>query len=50
VGGRVLGAVVNHVSQKRGRYGYYGYGYYGGYGTYGHYGYYGEKEKDRQNA
>jgi len=50
VGGHVLGAVVNHVSQKRGRYGYYGYGYYGGYGHYGHYGYYGEKEKDRQNA
>jgi len=50
VGGHVLGAIVNHVSQKRGRYGYYGYGYYGGYGRYGHYGYYGEKEKERQNA
>jgi len=50
VGGHILGAVVNSVSRKHGRYGYYGYGYYGygyygGYGRYGHYGYYSEKEK-----
>jgi len=45
VGGHILGAIVNHVSQKHGRYGYYGYGYYSGYGRYGHYGYYGEREK-----
>ena len=43
VGGRLLGAVVNDVPQKRGRYGYYsGYGHYG---SYGHYGYYGKREK-----
>ena len=37
VGGHILGAIVNDVSQKHGRYGYYsGYGGYGGYGYYGH--------------
>jgi len=48
VGGHVLGAVVNDVSRKHGRYGYYsGYGY-SGYGYYGHYGYYGtNKEKKK---
>ena len=36
VGARILGAVVNDVSRKSGRYGYYsGYGYYYGYGYYG---------------
>ncbi len=46
VGAHILGAVVNDVSQKRGRYGYYsGYGYYRGYGYHSYYGYYGEKEK-----
>ena len=39
VGGHILGAVVNHVSRKHGRYGY------GHYGHYGDYGYYSEREK-----
>lgn len=40
VGGRLLGAIVNDVPRKHGRYGYYsGYGYYRGYG------YYGDREK-----
>lgn len=43
VGAHMLGAIVNDVPQKRGRYGYgYGYGHYGGYG---HYSYYGKTEK-----
>jgi capsular exopolysaccharide synthesis family protein len=43
VGAHLLGAVVNDVPQKRGRYGYYsGYGHYH---RYGHYGYYGKEEK-----
>lgn len=48
VGGRLLGAIVNDVAQKRSRYGYYGryhssYGYGGyGYGGYGYGSYYGE--------
>ncbi|MHC4168648.1 MAG: polysaccharide biosynthesis tyrosine autokinase [Planctomycetota bacterium] len=37
VGGRLLGAVVNDVQQKRGQYGYYS--------NYGNYGYYGKREK-----
>jgi hypothetical protein len=46
VGARILGAVVNDVSPKRGYYGYYsGYGRYGGYGGYGYYSYYGDREK-----
>ena len=48
VGAHILGAVVNDVPRKRGRYGYYsGYSYYSGYGYYGHYGYgyYGKREK-----
>lgn len=46
VGAHILGAVVNDVPRKHGRYGYYsGYRYYGGYGYYGHYGYYGKREK-----
>lgn len=46
VGAHILGAVVNDVRRKRGRYGYYsGYGYHSGYGYYGHYGYYGKREK-----
>jgi capsular exopolysaccharide synthesis family protein len=37
VGGRILGAVVNDVPQRQGRYGYYsGYDRYGGYGYYSH--------------
>lgn len=48
VGGHILGAVVNDVSQKHGRYGYHGYGYYGGYGHYGHHGYYGESKKKEE--
>jgi capsular exopolysaccharide synthesis family protein len=40
VGGRILGAVVNDVPQRQGRY-----GYYSGYDRYGGYGYYGHKEK-----
>jgi len=37
VGGHILGAIVNDVSRKHGRYGSYsGYGGYGGYGYYGH--------------
>ena len=48
VGGRLLGAVVNDVPRKHGRYGYYsGYGYYRGYGHYGGYGYYGDREKKK---
>ena len=40
VGGRLLGAIVNDIPRKHGRYGYYsGYGYYRGYG------YYGDREK-----
>jgi Mrp family chromosome partitioning ATPase len=36
VGARILGAVVNDVSRKSGRYGYYsGYGYSYGYDHYG---------------
>jgi len=46
VGGHLLGAIVNDVSRKHGRYGYYSrYGY--GYGYYGHYGY-GHSEKKRK--
>jgi capsular exopolysaccharide synthesis family protein len=49
VGAHILGAVVNDVSRKHGRYGYYSkYGYYSSYGyyaPYGHYGYYGKREK-----
>jgi len=42
VGSRLLGAVVNDVPRKHGRYGYYsGYGYYRGYG------YYGDREKKK---
>ncbi len=37
VGGRLLGAVVNDVQQKRGQYGYYS--------SYGNYGYYGKRGK-----
>jgi capsular exopolysaccharide synthesis family protein len=45
VGGRLLGAVVNDVPRRNGRYGYSsGYGYYGGYGGYG---YYGDREKKK---
>lgn len=40
VGGYVLGAVVNDVRRRRGRY-----GYYSNYGYYGQYGYYGRREK-----
>jgi len=48
VGGRLLGAVVNDVPRRHGRYGYYsGYGYYRGYGHYGGYGYYGDREKEK---
>ncbi len=37
VGGRLLGAIVNDVPRKKGRYGSYSnYGHYGGYGYYGH--------------
>jgi capsular exopolysaccharide synthesis family protein len=39
VGGHLLGAVINGVQRKHGRYGYSGYGYYG------HHGYYGERDK-----
>lgn len=47
VGAHILGAVVNDVPRKRGRYGYNtGYSRYRGYGYYGHYGYYGKKEKN----
>ena len=36
VGAHILGAIVNDVSRRNGRYGYYsGYGYYYGYGHYG---------------
>ncbi len=43
VGGNLLGAIVNDVPRRHGRYGYYsGYGHYGGYGDCG---YYGETEK-----
>lgn len=53
VGGNLLGAVVNDVDRKHGRYDYYsGYGYYSGYshyGRYGHYGYYGNGDESRQN-
>lgn len=46
VGAHILGAIVNDVSRKAGRYGYYtGYGYYAGYG---HYGYYGHREKRKE--
>jgi capsular exopolysaccharide synthesis family protein len=42
VGGHLLGAVVNDVPRRHGRYGYYsGYGYYRGYG------YYGDREKKK---
>jgi capsular exopolysaccharide synthesis family protein len=42
VGGRLLGAVVNDVPRRHGRYGYYsGYGYYRGSG------YYGDREKKK---
>lgn len=42
VGAQILGAVVNDVSRKKGRYGYYHYGYqYYGYG-------YGRKKKKRE--
>jgi len=42
VGGRLLGAVINDVARRHGRYGYYsGYGYYRGYG------YYGDREKKK---
>jgi len=37
VGGHLLGAIVNDVRRKHGRY-----GYYSGYGYYRHYGYYGD--------
>ncbi len=47
VGGHILGAIVNDVPRKHGRYGYYYTGRYGGYGYYGHYGYYGNKEKKK---
>jgi capsular exopolysaccharide synthesis family protein len=43
VGANMLGAIVNGVPQKHGRYGY-GYGY-GHYGSYGHNSYYGKTEK-----
>ncbi len=47
VGGRLLGAVVNDVPRKGGRYGYYS--KYGHYGRYGHYGYYyGSREKKKE--
>jgi len=49
VGGHLLGAVVNDIPRKRGRYGYYsGYGHYSGYGYYGHYGYHGNREKKKE--
>jgi len=47
VGGHILGAIVNGVPRKHGRYGYYYAGRYGGYGYYGHYGYYGNREKKK---
>jgi capsular exopolysaccharide synthesis family protein len=47
VGGHILGAIVNDVPRKHGRYGYYYAGRYGGYGYYGHYGYYGNREKKK---
>lgn len=40
VGGYILGAVVNDVRRRHGRY-----GYYSNYGYYGQYGYYGKREK-----
>lgn len=40
VGGYILGAVVNDVRRRHGRY-----GYYSNYGYYGQYGYYGRREK-----
>jgi len=44
VGAHILGAVVNDVSRKGGRYGYYsGYGYYYGHGYYGH----GRRKKEK---
>jgi capsular exopolysaccharide synthesis family protein len=44
VGAHILGAVVNDVSRKSGRYGYYsGYGYYYGHGYYG----YGRRKKEK---
>ncbi len=44
VGAHILGAVVNDVSRKGGRYGYYsGYGYYYGHGYYG----YGRRKKEK---
>ena len=45
VGGHILGAIVNDVPRRHGRYGYYYSGHYGNYGYYRHYGYYGEREK-----
>jgi capsular exopolysaccharide synthesis family protein len=45
VGGHILGAIVNDVPRRHGRYGYYYSGRYGNYGYYRHYGYYGEREK-----
>jgi succinoglycan biosynthesis transport protein ExoP len=46
VGAHILGAVVNDVSRKAGRYGYYsGDGYYAGYGSYGYYGHRNKKEE-----
>ena len=48
VGARILGVVVNDVSQSRSHYGYY-YSSYGGYGGYGHYyGSGGRKKKQEQ--
>ena len=47
VGGHILGAIVNDVPRKHGRYGYYYAGRYGGYGYYSHYGYYGNREKKK---
>jgi Mrp family chromosome partitioning ATPase len=41
VGAHILGAIVNDVPRKKGRYGYYNYGYYSyGYG-------YGRKEREK---
>jgi capsular exopolysaccharide synthesis family protein len=52
VGAHILGAVVNDVSRKAGRYGYYsGYGYYTSYGSYGYYGHRNKrKEYDEKPA
>jgi capsular exopolysaccharide synthesis family protein len=41
VGAKILGLVLNNVSQKNGHYGYGRYGRYGKYGRYGRYGRYG---------